>query len=89
MPVIFVTSTDNLEVMRECVEAGGDDFMVKDADIKGYLERVGYWMDRRCLTPAERQAVLQMAGFVAEARASAPPEFGRQASEKLALLSTG
>ncbi len=44
MPVIFVTSTDKLEVMRECVEAGGDDFMVKDADIKGYLERVGYWM---------------------------------------------
>ncbi len=120
VPIIFVTSTDKLEVMRECVEAGGDDFMVKGANIKGYLERVGYWMGRRCLTPAERQAVLrkvvsrlpprvsavetsandtartaegldaqailQMVGFVAEARASAPPEFGRQASEKFALL---
>lgn len=120
VPVIFVTSTDKLEVMRECVEAGGDDFMVKGANIKGYLERVGYWMGRRCLTPAERQAVLKkvvsrlpanagageapstpetsapaeldgptvadMAAFVAEARSSAPPGFGRQASEKFVLL---
>ena len=120
VPVIFVTSTDKLEVMRECVEAGGDDFMVKGANIKGYLERVGYWMGRRCLTPAERQAVLkkvvsrlptrageaatpaneetdvapaldapavaEMAAFVAQAREGAPPEFGRQASEKFALL---
>ncbi len=120
MPVIFVTGTDKLEVMRECIEAGGDDFMVKGANIKGYLERVGYWMGRRSLSPAERQAILKkvvsrlpvktgegdapagrengapatlngatvadMAAFVAEARSSAPPEFGRQASEKFALL---
>jgi CheY-like chemotaxis protein len=120
VPILFVTSTDKLEVMRECIEAGGDDFMVKGANIKGYLERVGYWMGRRCLTPAERQAVLkkvvsqlpprgeadapakeeeastssgldseaiaQMVAFVADARAGALPEFGRQASEKFILL---
>lgn len=113
VPILFVTSTDKLEVMRECIEAGGDDFMVKGSNILTYLERVGYWMNRRCLTSEERTAVLRKVGsripvaepkgpkepykldwqavagmvaFVDEARAGAPAELGRQASEKFVLL---
>lgn len=115
VPILFVTSTDKLEVMRECIEAGGDDFMVKGSNILTYLERVGYWMNRRCLSleerasvlkkvvsrlPAsdakrpepeashtlDRQAVAGMVAFVDEARAGAPAELGRQASEKFVLL---
>ena len=56
VPILFVTSTDKLDVMRECIEAGGDDFMVKGSNIQTYLERVGYWMNRRCqrLPPRRR-----------------------------------
>lgn len=43
----------------------------QDADIKGYLERVGYWMGRRRLTPAERQAVPKMVVSRLPPRASA------------------
>lgn len=115
VPILFVTSTDKLDVMRECIEAGGDDFMVKGSSIQAYLERVGYWMNRRCLTKEERtsvlkkvgsrlptgdakgpegqgshkldrQAVAGMVAFVDEARADAPPELGKQASEKFVLL---
>ena len=114
VPILFVTSTDKLDVMRECIEAGGDDFMVKGKSIQIYLERVGYWMNRRCLSKEERasvlkkvgsrlpagdgkvaepgsykldwQAVAGMVAFIDEARANAPPELGRQASEKFALL---
>lgn len=114
VPILFVTSTDKLDVMRECIEAGGDDFMVKGKSIQTYLERVGYWMNRRCLSKEERAAVLKKVGsrvpaaegkatepgsykldwqavagmvaFVDEARAGAPPELGKQASEKFALL---
>jgi len=115
VPILFVTSADNLDAMRECIEAGGDDFMVKGSSIQTYLERVGYWINRRCLSGEERTAILRKVGsrlpadqpksaepqgpyrldwpamasmvaFVAEARSGAPPEFGRQASEKFVLL---
>ncbi|MBI1776248.1 MAG: response regulator [Proteobacteria bacterium] len=58
-PIIFVTAVDKLEILRECIEVGGDDFMVKGADIKSYLERVGYWMHRRCLSAMERNGILR------------------------------
>ncbi len=62
VPIVFVTGTDKLEAMREGIEAGGDDFMVKGANIQAYLERVGYWMTRSCLTDQERIAILQKVG---------------------------
>jgi DNA-binding response OmpR family regulator len=62
VPVIFVTSSDRLEAMREGIEAGGDDFMVKGGPIQSYLERIGYWMERRGLTEEERAAILQKVG---------------------------
>jgi hypothetical protein len=70
VPVIFVTSSDRLEAMREGIEAGGDDFMVKGGPIQGYLERIGYWMRRRCLTEEERAAILRKVGSRGPARAA-------------------
>lgn len=58
-PIIFVTSSDKLEVMEEGIEAGGDDFIVKGGAIQGYLERIGYWIRRRGLSADERRAILQ------------------------------
>ena len=59
--VIFITSNDSLDVLQECIAAGGDDFLIKGVSIKGVLERVGYWMQApsRSLQPAQRDSILR------------------------------
>ncbi|MBM3565233.1 MAG: response regulator [Alphaproteobacteria bacterium] len=44
-PILFITTNDDLGTLRDCMAAGGDDFMVKGAPFRAILERVGYWMD--------------------------------------------
>src|SRR5688572_30800344 len=59
--VIFLTSNDKLEVLQECIAAGGDDFLIKGASIRNVLERVGYWMQApaRSLQPVQRDSILK------------------------------
>lgn len=59
--VIFITSNDRLEILHECIEAGGDDFLIKGVTINGVLERVSYWMHApaRSLQPGQRDSILK------------------------------
>lgn len=59
--VIFITSNDRLEILHECIEAGGDDFLIKGVSINGVLERVSYWMHApaRSLQPVQRDSILK------------------------------
>ncbi|MBM3536183.1 MAG: response regulator [Alphaproteobacteria bacterium] len=59
--VIFITSNDRLEILHECIEAGGDDFLIKGVTINGVLERVSYWMHApiRSLQQGQRDAILK------------------------------
>ncbi|MBI1776243.1 MAG: response regulator [Proteobacteria bacterium] len=59
--VIFFTSSDRLAVLRQGIEAGGDDFLTKGVGVSGMLERVGYWMHARArsLEPAQRDNILK------------------------------
>ena len=45
--VIFFTSSRRMSVLQGGIEAGGDDFLVKEGGIEGMLERVSYWMNAR------------------------------------------
>ncbi|MBM3548893.1 MAG: response regulator [Alphaproteobacteria bacterium] len=83
VPVIFVTSGDKLEAMEEGMEAGGDDFIVKGGAIQGYLERIGYWIRRRGLSPDERKAILQKV----RSRRPTPPPPAEAASKLTAEFS--
>ncbi|MBM3547822.1 MAG: response regulator [Alphaproteobacteria bacterium] len=59
--IIFITSNDRLEILHECIEAGGDDFLIKGVTINGVLERVSYWMHApvRSLQQGQRDAILK------------------------------
>jgi len=59
--IIFITSNDRLEILHECIEAGGDDFLIKGVTINGVLERVSYWMHApvRSLQQGQREAILK------------------------------
>lgn len=59
--VIFITSNDRLEILHECIEAGGDDFLIKGVSINGVLERVSYWMHSpsRSLQAGQRDSILK------------------------------
>lgn len=59
--IIFITSNDRLEILHECIEAGGDDFLIKGVSINGVLERVSYWMHApaRSLQSGQRDSILK------------------------------
>ena len=46
IPIIFLTSLDRVENVHQCLEAGGDDYIIKSSSIKELIERVGNWATR-------------------------------------------
>jgi CheY-like chemotaxis protein len=54
VPVAFLTARKGSEDVKECVAAGGNDFIVKPFDRQRLLDRVGHWTTHR---PAARAAV--------------------------------
>jgi CheY-like chemotaxis protein len=47
IPILFLTSADNIETFRACLEAGGDDFLLKAGSVASILERVNHWIANR------------------------------------------
>lgn len=60
VPVLFVTANDRLQVLHDCIEAGGDDFLIKGAPYKTMLERIAYWIraSRRSVQSEQRLTLL-------------------------------
>ncbi|MBI1775806.1 MAG: response regulator [Proteobacteria bacterium] len=75
--VIFYTEGARLPVLLECMEAGGDDFLIKGASLSTMLERVGYWLHAasRSLHGEQRESILSTLRSMAPAAEppSAPP----------------
>ena len=42
-PILFLTALDSPETILECLNAGGDDYVVKSAPMAELVERVQYW----------------------------------------------
>ena len=57
VPIIFLTTLDELDALHECVAAGGDDYLIKSESVITIVERVGRWMQRpqRCKGLAKRR----------------------------------
>ena len=51
-PIIFLTALDQLDILQECIAAGGDDYIMKSESVSTIIERVGHWMRPR--PPRER-----------------------------------
>ncbi len=47
VPIIFLTALDQLDTLRECIAAGGDDYIMKSESLATIVERVRYWVRRK------------------------------------------
>ena len=43
VPILFLSTLDRLDVLRDCVTAGGDDYMIKSDSVKDLIERIKQW----------------------------------------------
>ena len=66
IPIIFLSALDRIDILRDCVAAGGDDYLIKSDSLSALLKRIRLWMShaqRQNLT-TRRQKLL--AGVSAE-----------------------
>jgi len=47
VPIVFLTARKTGEDVKNCLKAGGNDFIVKPFDPVKLIERVEYWVNRR------------------------------------------
>jgi CheY-like chemotaxis protein len=50
VPVTFLTARNSAEDVRQCLAAGGNDFIVKPFDIAKLIERIKHWTARTIRT---------------------------------------
>ncbi len=43
LPILFLTASDDLHTLQRCMEAGGDDYLIKSERLDKVLQRVAYW----------------------------------------------
>ncbi len=43
IPILFLSTLDRLDVLRDCIAAGGDDYMIKSDSLHTMVERVRHW----------------------------------------------
>ena len=43
LPIVFLTAADELDKLDECMQAGGNDYLIKTAPLDHILARVRYW----------------------------------------------
>ena len=60
VPILFLTALDRVEMLHQCLQAGGDDFLLKSDDLSSLIERVNYWVTQpsRAAQRRRREAAL-------------------------------
>ena len=43
IPIIFLTASNDIDKLRACMHAGGDDYLIKSGDLDAVLERIRFW----------------------------------------------
>ena len=69
VPILFLSALEDAETLRECLEAGGDDYMIKSASLKDICERVKYWTRPNaagCAQERRRKALAELDKIVHE-----------------------
>jgi DNA-binding response OmpR family regulator len=44
VPILFLSALDRIDILRDCVAAGGDDYLIKSDSILSLIERIKNWM---------------------------------------------
>ena len=43
IPIIFLTASNDIDKLRACLHAGGDDYLIKSGDLGAVLDRIKFW----------------------------------------------
>lgn len=101
VPILFLTALDDMETLRECIVAGGDDFVVKNGAPDLFLDRARHWAAAGQQANGGRAsgvvaandegddtaAALQaVSRMVLAAQQAAGVGFGEEVEEKIALM---
>jgi DNA-binding response OmpR family regulator len=43
VPIVFLSTLDRLDTLRDCIAAGGDDYMITSDSLKDLIERIKQW----------------------------------------------
>lgn len=65
VPILFLSSLDTQDALRACLEAGGNDFIIKDENLASLASRVELWARRRgslTLEQLRHDALLALTG---------------------------
>jgi DNA-binding response OmpR family regulator len=66
IPILFLTALDQLEIVQVCLEAGGDDYIVKGSDLKTIANRVRHWTKVGSSRKAEKHRNTALAAIKSE-----------------------
>lgn len=66
IPILFLTALDQLEIVQVCLEAGGDDYIVKGSDLKTIANRVRHWTKIGSSRKAEKHRNAALAAIKSE-----------------------
>ena len=67
IPIIFLTASNDIDKLRDCMHAGGDDYLIKSGNLDAVLERIRFWS----ATPNRQEARLRRSGVMREVYDSA------------------
>jgi len=76
IPIIFLSSLDQIDVVESCIEAGGDDFIVKGSNLQAMTARIQHWAKTgaSALNRANRERVLNTIQSVTQQAATVQPD---------------
>ncbi len=63
VPILFLTTLDDLDSVRRAIAAGGDDFIIKAGDLDAVLARVRFWTSPRTAAQAEQRRRTMLASL--------------------------
>lgn len=46
VPIVFLSALDRLDILQECLTAGGDDYIIKSGNLVQLFARIAHWMQR-------------------------------------------
>jgi len=69
IPILFLSALDSLDVLRNCLAAGGDDYLIKSASIGNLVERIKSWLNH----PRKHDLAARRAELLAKVEDEAGP----------------
>jgi CheY-like chemotaxis protein len=78
IPIIFLSSLDQIDVLESCIEAGGDDFIVKGSNLQAMTMRIQHWAKSGAANKTREHRERVLNAIHAVSQPAKPSEAGEQ-----------